>query len=106
MPVIAEYEFGLSPNVYNNAFDVTAFDNKTVQPAGPRSGQSGMVQQLYQQSIRRRLAELFDHEQVRKFTLIDRAFSSESDELTPKLSLRRKVIETNFAEQIEAMYRE
>jgi len=38
--------------------------------------------------------------------LIDRPFSQELNELTPKLSLRRAEVEKNFSQQIEAMYRE
>ncbi len=76
------------------------------RPAGEPLHRDQQIHQVYQRCIRQRLADLSDHEQVRKFTLIDRAFSVEADELTPKLSLRRKVIEAHFAEQIEAMYRE
>ncbi len=59
---------------------------------------------LFAAVIEQRLARLSHHEQVRKFALLDRSFSIESGELTPKLSLRRKVIEANWADRIEAMY--
>jgi long-chain acyl-CoA synthetase len=59
---------------------------------------------MYTACIAQRLACLSQHEQVRKFTLISRGFSIESGEMTPKLSLRRKIIETNFAAEIAAMY--
>jgi hypothetical protein len=38
------------------------------------------------------------------FTLLGRGFSIEYGEMTPKLSLCRKVIEKSFAGEIEAMY--
>ena len=60
---------------------------------------------LYEERIRERLKSVSPFEQVRKFTLLDRGFTIESGELTPKLTLRRKVIEANFAAKIEAMYR-
>ena len=44
-------------------------------------------------------------EQVAAFTLLDRVFSLELGEVTPKLSLCRGVIHKQFAPQIEAMYR-
>jgi long-chain acyl-CoA synthetase len=59
---------------------------------------------LYRARIDRRLAGVSPHEQVRKFTLLPRAFSIEAGELTPKLSLRRKQIGERFAAEIEAMY--
>ena len=59
---------------------------------------------LYQQRINERLQEVSPFEQVRKFVLLPRAFSIETGELTAKLSLRRKVIENNFREEIAALY--
>ena len=43
-------------------------------------------------------------EQVKKFTLIPREFSIDRQEMTPKLSIRRKNILANFEKEIEAMY--
>lgn len=60
---------------------------------------------LYEAAIARRLACVSHYEQVRKFTLLARGFTIESGELTPKLSLRRKVIEQSCAAEISAMYR-
>jgi long-chain acyl-CoA synthetase len=62
------------------------------------------VLELYEQCIRERLRGVSQYEQVRKFTLLDRGFTIESGELTPKMSLRREIIETNFADRIQAMY--
>lgn len=59
---------------------------------------------LCRERIDRQLAEVSTYEQVRKFTLLPRAFSLEAGELTAKLSLRRKQIEANFAAEIRAMY--
>jgi long-chain acyl-CoA synthetase len=44
-------------------------------------------------------------EQVKKFTLLEKDWSVESGELTPKLSLKRKVIMEKFKDQVEEMYR-
>jgi long-chain acyl-CoA synthetase len=62
------------------------------------------VMDLVRQRIDRCLSGVSPHEQVRKFTLLARPFSIEAGELTPKLSLRRAVIESHFAPQIAAMY--
>jgi long-chain acyl-CoA synthetase len=43
-------------------------------------------------------------EQIRSFAILDRPFSIERGELTPKLSLCRSVIATNFQQEITALY--
>lgn len=50
--------------------------------------------------------ELADYETVKKFSLINRAFSVEAEELTPTLKKRRGTIESNFEDKIESMYSE
>ncbi|HVI43709.1 MAG TPA: long-chain fatty acid--CoA ligase [Chitinophaga sp.] len=48
---------------------------------------------------------LFGHvEQVKKFTLLSTEWTIDNGVLTPKLSLRRKVVEQQFSKEIEAMY--
>ena len=44
-------------------------------------------------------------ERIVDFTILDRDFSAERGELTPKGTFRRKVIAENFSELIESMYR-
>jgi long-chain acyl-CoA synthetase len=63
------------------------------------------VRALYRQEIDRCLADAAEFEQVGCFTLLGRGFSVELGEMTPKLSLCRKVIEKNFVQEIEAMYK-
>jgi long-chain acyl-CoA synthetase len=60
---------------------------------------------LYREEIDRCLAGLADFEQVGPFRLLDRAFSLELGETTPKLSLCRTVIQRHFTKEIDAMYR-
>ena len=60
---------------------------------------------LFERRIAERLADLSRYEQVRRFALLPRPFAMERDELTPKQSLRRRVIEANYRELIEGMYR-
>ena len=45
-------------------------------------------------------------EQVKKFTILPRAFAIESGELTPTLKIKRSVVARNFAAEIDAMYLE
>jgi long-chain acyl-CoA synthetase len=63
------------------------------------------IQSLVQDRVNQRLACVSSFEQVRKITLLPGPFTIEKGEMTAKLSLRRKVIEANYAAEIEAMYR-
>ncbi len=64
------------------------------------------VKQLIQREIRSRLTDFADFEQVRRFTLLDKEFSQEADEMTPTLKLKRNVIIERYEEAIEKMYPE
>ncbi|WED22164.1 long-chain fatty acid--CoA ligase [Vibrio sp. JC009] len=48
--------------------------------------------------------DLAKFEQVKKFTLLPKAFSMDKGELTPTQKLRRKVINERYEEEIEEMY--
>ena len=64
------------------------------------------VQQLIQGEIRSRLTDFSDFEQVRRFTLLDKEFSQEADEMTPTLKLKRNVIIERYGDAIAEMYPE
>ena len=59
---------------------------------------------LYRQEIDRCLVNAASFEQVGPFVLLGRGFSVEAGELTPKLSLRRGVVEQVFSDEIEKLY--
>ena len=48
--------------------------------------------------------ELNPWEQVKRFAIIDRELSIEAGDLTPSMKLRRKVVLTEFADQLAALY--
>lgn len=60
---------------------------------------------LIQAEVDRKNQLLNRVEQVKKFTLLPEEWTTENGLLTPKLSLRRDVIENRFAWEIEKMYR-
>ncbi len=64
------------------------------------------VQQLIQSEIRSRSTDFADFEQVRRFTLLEKEFSQEEDEMTPTLKLKRNVIIARYGDAIEEMYPE
>jgi long-chain acyl-CoA synthetase len=53
---------------------------------------------------RKNLRDLAQFEVPKRFLILPRDFSIESGELTPKLSVRRKVVEANYADRIESVY--
>ena len=61
---------------------------------------SGELRAKLAPEIKRCLAAAACEEQVREFALLDRPFSIERGELTPKLTLRREVIARNFAGEL------
>jgi long-chain acyl-CoA synthetase len=52
------------------------------------------------------LRDLAQFETPKKFLILPAEFSIATGELTPKLSVRRKVIEAKWKEQIEELYQE
>jgi long-chain acyl-CoA synthetase len=51
--------------------------------------------------------ELFARvEHIRKFTILGRQFTIDDGELTPTLKIKRSVVNTNFSDEIEAIYAE
>ncbi len=63
------------------------------------------VQALIQAEIDRVNARFARVEQIKKFFLLDTQLSAEDEELTPTMKLKRKLVQTKYAPQIEAMYR-
>jgi long-chain acyl-CoA synthetase len=64
------------------------------------------IQAFYRQRVDALSQELTSYEQVKAFTLLLAAFAQETDELTPTLKIKRRVVAEKHAAQIEAMYAE
>jgi long-chain acyl-CoA synthetase len=64
------------------------------------SDQPGARSEQIDVEIKRCLESAAHEEQVHHFVLLDRPFSIERGEMTPKLSLCRKTIEANFAAEL------
>jgi long-chain acyl-CoA synthetase len=60
--------------------------------------------EYYQQIVAQANQDVAPYERVINFTLIDRDFSKEKGEITPKGSLNRKTIAHHFGKEIEALY--
>ncbi len=66
---------------------------------------SPQVQELIQSEIDRVNKKFARVEQIKKFFLLDTQLSAEDEELTPTMKLKRKLVQTKYAPQIDAMYR-
>jgi long-chain acyl-CoA synthetase len=62
------------------------------------------VVQLYEHEIDLHTKDFAQVEHIRKFTLMDHEWSQQSDELTPTLKVKRRVINSKYADTIERMY--
>jgi long-chain acyl-CoA synthetase len=59
---------------------------------------------LVREAVEQVNGELAGFEQIRRFEILPRDFSPEENEITPTLKLRRRVVEENFATELEKLY--
>jgi long-chain acyl-CoA synthetase len=62
------------------------------------------IQQIFEKLIRTVSRQLATHEKVRKFLLVDTAFTIENGHMTPTMKLKRKDITTRYAAEIDKVY--
>lgn len=67
--------------------------------------QHGEIYKLIEGTIQGTQKDLANYEKVRRFTLLDQAFSIENGEMTSTMKIRRKAVEERYDDLIEAMYR-
>ena len=79
--------------------------------SGPMAGKSyadvvaaAETQQLIEGFVKELNEKLNRWETVKKFAILPRDLSIEAGEVTPSMKIKRRSVETNFAEQIEKMY--
>ena len=63
------------------------------------------VQALIESEIQRVNQKFAQVEQVKKFRLLETQLTAEDEELTPTLKLKRRLVNTKYADLIDAMYR-
>ncbi len=64
------------------------------------------VEEFLAGEAKKQLRDLAQFEVPKRFLILPRDFSIESGELTPKLSVRRKVVEQRYADRINALYQD
>jgi len=64
------------------------------------------VQALFDEEVMRKLEGLARYETPKKIVLLEREFDLNQGEITPKLSVRRRIVEEHFRDKIEGAYAE
>jgi len=64
------------------------------------------VVKLFETELINSMKDFSKFEQIKKFALIPRPFMIEKGEMTPKMSIVRKVVEENFNDKIEELYKD
>lgn len=63
-----------------------------------------LVYELLEKEVAKTMEKFSRYEQVKKFAILPNEWTIESGESTPKLSIKRKVVEKNYADVIEKIY--
>ncbi len=82
--------------------DVNDFDGS--KGFSSSSTLSGAVNRAISEFVSRVNGDLAPYETIKKFSVLEKDFSQETDELTPTLKVRRKIVNEKYAEVIEKMY--
>ena len=77
-----------------------AFENREQLCANPQ------INEMMKERIDTLQQQLAHYEQIKRFTLLPHHFSMEKGELTNTLKLKRRVLNENYAREIDAMYAE
>lgn len=76
---------------------ISAADNATLV-------KNQKVKDLIQKELNGINAKLDRHEQIKTFAIIPREWSVDTDELTPTMKLKRRIVQANFPAEIEGLY--
>jgi long-chain acyl-CoA synthetase len=76
----------------------------TLDPDGTAGLSDAQKQVRVQEIVDNVNEERSRYEQIKRFTILPRDFSADEDELTPTLKLKRRVAQTHFAAEIDALY--
>jgi long-chain acyl-CoA synthetase len=60
--------------------------------------------ELFDQEVQNAMESFSGYERVKKFALMESEWTIESGEITPKMSVKRKVVENNYTEVIDHLY--
>ncbi|HUY10665.1 MAG TPA: long-chain fatty acid--CoA ligase [Candidatus Dormibacteraeota bacterium] len=96
---------------YPGAFICPNWENLRVEMALPpdatpeQLAKRSDVQEFFGAELRKRTADLGSFEQIRRAVILAREFSVESGELSPSMKVKRRIVESRHAGEIDAFYR-
>jgi long-chain acyl-CoA synthetase len=70
----------------------------------PSALEQAEVKAMVEREVRLKLKDLASYEAPKRIVLLDQDFSIASGELTPKLSVKRRVVEDRYKERIDRLY--
>lgn len=70
----------------------------------PKIAESDEVKKLIGSELEKLCSHLAEHEKIRKFKILVEPFSQAKDELTHTMKLKRRIIEKNYAQEINKLY--
>ncbi len=76
----------------------------TINEAEAANMSPEQIQSLVEQSVARTNARVSTSEQIKRWTILDRDFSAEFDEVTPTMKLKRRVIAEHYKDALENLY--
>lgn len=62
------------------------------------------ILETIERTVNKANARVSSSEQIKRFTILEKDFSTDTDEITPTLKLKRNVIAQKFADEIENLY--
>ncbi len=62
------------------------------------------VHELFDEEVAKTMEKFSQYEKIKKYALLPKEWTIESGETTPKLSVKRKVVENNYAKEIDEIY--
>ncbi|HXI03340.1 MAG TPA: long-chain fatty acid--CoA ligase [Candidatus Saccharimonadales bacterium] len=73
-------------------------------PGAKEAVRDELVQEIFHRTVEEAMRSFARFEQVKRFALLPEAFTIESGELTPKMSIRRRIVEKKNRDLIESFY--
>jgi len=91
---------------WDNVREALKADGVEVPADVDKAARHPAVMAFLDRRIQIQLADVSSSEKVKRFVIVPRPFTVAAEELTVSLKLRRSVIQTRYAEQLEALYRD
>ena len=98
---------GASVSVSESLLSTIRLSSKGFSNLSPKEmSEHAETKLLFKEEIDSRMEPFANYERIKKIHVCHRLFELDRGEITPKLSIKRKVVSENFKDQIDVMYNE